>query len=232
MSIHDDDVSRREQAGWLAKFKNVLFEAPPTPAETPGPVTSEAREARPPARVANPAVRETLEQTIAEHLGPAFAEFRLQDEALADAIPDESSRLRAVVQVLSKKQMPVAHLLEGIDRGLGALAGSHRAWADKIATRRATQERERHDIEVEFEKTTSGAQREIERLEQAIEAQKRAIADAAAAKQTRLESLDEASAELGGTDHDFRTTYETIEQEYASLREKLARFQSEKARHV
>jgi chromosome segregation ATPase len=232
MSIHDDDVSRREQAGWLAKFKTVLFEAPPTPTETPTPLTSAARETRAPVRVVNPAVRETLEQTIAEHLGPAFAEFRLQAEALADAIPEESSRFRAVVQVLSKKQMPVAHLLEGIDRGLGALAASHRAWADKIAARRETQERERHGIEVDFEKTTSSAQREIERLEQAIDAQKRTIADAAAGKQTRLASLDEASAELAGTDHDFQTTYETIEQEYASLREKLARIQSEKARHV
>jgi len=44
--------------------------------------------------------------------------------------------------------------------------------------------------------------------------------------------LDQASGELAGTDQDFQTTYETVEREYASLREKLARFQSEKARHV
>src|SRR5262249_19781123 len=149
MSTQEGDRSR--QAGWLAKLKDVLFEGPQPARAVEGAasmasvVPTSAQSAS--ASSVDAEVLAALQSTVEERLGPGFAEFQLQREALGEAIPEDAARARAALRVLAKKGVSVSALLQELQAGLDALAASGQSWKEKVEARRAAQQGERENAE-------------------------------------------------------------------------------------
>jgi hypothetical protein len=226
--IMSNDSPRGEPRGWLAHIKDALFE--PTsaiaadarggvPASSNAPCAGEALDQ---------ALLDALHHAVTERLGPSFAEYRLQADALSEAIPDETLQLRAVLRVLAKKGIPIDQLVHEIDAGLEALVAKQAAWAEKAASRRSARAEDRKSLDLQYEKLVSDTQAEVQRLKQTIEAREKACEDAAAERARRHLELDDADAELAARMASFDDCYATVRSEYVSLREKLTTIQKEK----
>lgn len=67
-----------------------------------------------------------------EKVAGAYAEFVINMEVLAEAVPDESARIKAVLKLLTKKGVSPVKLLSDVDACLGALEEENRIF--KAAT--------------------------------------------------------------------------------------------------
>ncbi len=89
-----------------------------------------------------------------EKVAGAYAEFVINMEVLAEAVPDEGARIKAVMKLLTKKGVNPVKLLSDVDACLGALEEENRVFKtdtqgqidQKVGSKRKTVEKLRADI--------------------------------------------------------------------------------------
>jgi hypothetical protein len=213
----------------MSTLRRALFEEPAAKLSEPGDSPAAPSLARNLAtsNELETAALTTLRELLSRELSAAAAEFALQVEALAEAIPDLRTRRRAALAVLAKKGFSRAEVQHQLRQALPILAEQQRSFAEKLKQRRQEHAAEAAHAEHECSLASEALRQEIERLEALLKEQREAQASAAVERERSLRMLATAGEHLNANELAFAVAYQTIHGEYQTLCEELARLSAE-----
>jgi hypothetical protein len=203
----------------LSSLRDVLFEHTP-----PAPVEVSTSQNSPPAAAAADieAARAVLRGALDAQLGPGVREFALQDEALAEALPDRALRQRAALRVLARKGTSRAALCDELEHALALLTAQGEAFARKLHERREALLASQRGVNEQCARATSAAEERILRLEAELSAERAAIAEAQTHRDQELAAAEVKLAELAARELGFQRALAEVETDYRTLKIQLS----------
>lgn len=205
--------------GLLSSLRDVLFEhTPPAPVEVSASQNSTVAAANGDIEAARAVLRAALEA----QLGPGVREFTLQDEALAEALPDRAVRRRAALRVLARKGTSRAALCEELKQALALLAAQAETFARKLHERRESLLATERAVSEQCARDTSAAEERIARLEAELSAERSAIAAAQTRRDQELAAAEAKLAELAARELGFQRALTEVETDYRNLETQLS----------
>lgn len=205
--------------GLLSSLRDVLFEhTPPAPVEVSASRNSTAAATTTDIEAARAVLRAALDA----QLGPGVREFALQDEALAEALPDRAVRRRAALRVLARKGTSRAALCEELKQALALLAAQAEAFGRKLHERREALLGSQRGVSEQCARDTSAAEERILRLEAELSRERAAIGEAQTRRDQELAAADAKLAELAARELGFQRALAEIEADYRNLETQLS----------
>ena len=221
MTSADDRTRASRSTRLLSSLRDVLFENT-EPALTKSIVTVAVSAPLPIADTETEAARAVLRAAIEGQLGPGIREYSLQNQALADALPDAVVRRRAALRVLALKGTTREHLRLELEHALSILAAQGDAFAKKLRDRRELVAANQEESSGRCSQETAEAERAIALLTAQIESQQRAIIDAEARRDQERAAAEATQSELLAREGGFQRAFHDVEHEYASLKQELS----------
>jgi hypothetical protein len=194
---------------------------PPRGQSSPPPVAHAAPVAHPPPTF-DQASREKLEAAVVESAPQGYLDFEDFLSTLADSIPDEDSRWRAALKLVSKRGHSPEALLGDFDKCIGILQEKYRQFDAE------TQEHIKKKVSGRKEKVGSIDSAILLKQEEIAKIQSQ-IAGLAEERKAEVEAMDASHAKILAVKAGFDSAFRSVHDRIAFRRSKLEQFrQSEK----